>query len=397
MTLWLALVSLPLQAYVWLRVIRSGIELTKWKASRLRLIALAGVVLVLLYPLSLLLSYLFKLDGGLRALQQPGGVTSAVLLYAFWLGIAFITQLAILFVVVDVLLFIASKVPNKRGIQWARVKAWTVIGLFGAALIYVPARVYNDTWTVRVKEKEVRVPNLPPELDGFHIIHIADLQADARTDGGKLQRYVDAVNGLDPDLVCFSGDLVTSGTDYIETGAQALAKMNARYGVYACIGDHDIFSNRAQVVSSLRANGVKVLDNAAAGIAVQGSLVSLTGVTNAYADRPSNSELAAMEGRRQKGAVNIFLTHQPSEALVRYAEQEGYDVLLGGHTHGGQVVFPLPGFLLTGSSFETRYVTGFYEAGRMLVSINNGLGMTLAPIRYHAPAEVTSVRLKKGD
>jgi predicted MPP superfamily phosphohydrolase len=397
MTLWLALISLPLQAYVWLRVIRSGAELTGWKARTLTLIALAGVLLVLLYPLSLWLSYLFKFDGGLRALQQAGGVTSAALLYAFWLGLAFITQLAILFVVADVLFFIAARTLDKRGIQWARVKAWAVVGLFGAALIYVPMRVYKDTWTVRVKEAEVQIPNLPPELEGFRLVHIADVQADARTSGDKLQHYVDTVNGLTPDIVCFSGDLVTSGTDYIATGARALAEMKARYGVYACIGDHDIFSNRAQVVNNLRANGVTVLDNAAVEIAVEGSRVSLTGVTNAYADRPSDSELAAIEGRRQKGAVNLFLTHQPSEALVRYAQQQGYDLLLGGHTHGGQIVFPLPGFLLTGSSFETRYVTGFYDVGKMMVSINNGLGETLAPIRYHAPAEVTLIRLKKGD
>jgi predicted MPP superfamily phosphohydrolase len=120
----------------------------------------------------------------------------------------------------------------------------------------------------------------------------------------------------------------------------------------------------------------------------------VAGVTNAYADRPTDQELAALERQRPKGAINVFLIHQPSEPLVQYAEQKGYDLFLGGHTHGGQIVFPLPGFLLTGSSFETRYVTGFYEVGKMLVSINNGLGMTLAPIRYHAPAEVTSIKLK---
>jgi predicted MPP superfamily phosphohydrolase len=395
MTLWLALISLPLQAYVWLRVARSSTALTGWKARTVSLIALALSLLVLFYPLSLGLSYAFKFDSGIRALQQPGGTVGAVSLYGFWLGLAFITQLAIVLIVVDGLFFIASTIFTKRGINWVRVKAWAIVGLFGLALIYVPARVYKDTWSVRIQETDVQIANLPAELEGFRIVHIADLQADARTNGEKLQRYIDTVNGLHPDLICFSGDLVTSGTDYIETGAQALAKMSARYGTYACIGDHDIFSNRAQVVSSLRANGVNVVDNAATGIAVEGSLVALTGVTNAYADRPSDQKLAAIEGQRPTAAVNIFLVHQPSEPLVQYAEQKGYDLLLGGHTHGGQIVFPLPGFLLTGSSFETRYVTGFYDVGRMLVSINNGLGMTLAPIRYHAPAEVTSVRLKK--
>jgi predicted MPP superfamily phosphohydrolase len=91
-----------------------------------------------------------------------------------------------------------------------------------------------------------------------------------------------------------------------------------------------------------------------------------------------------------------MLTHQPSEWLVDYSLKQGYNLFVAGHTHGGQIVFPVPGFLLTGSSFETDYVTGFYQVGEMLVSVNNGLGMTLAPVRYHAPAEVTLILLKNG-
>ncbi|HSF23722.1 MAG TPA: metallophosphoesterase, partial [Blastocatellia bacterium] len=93
-------------------------------------------------------------------------------------------------------------------------------------------------------------------------------------------------------------------------------------------------------------------------------------------------------------SLSILLTHQPSTWLVRLAADREFDMFLGGHTHGGQIVFPLPGFLLTGSSFETDYVTGFHRVGSMLVSINNGLGLTLAPIRYHAPAEVTLIVLR---
>jgi predicted MPP superfamily phosphohydrolase len=79
---------------------------------------------------------------------------------------------------------------------------------------------------------------------------------------------------------------------------------------------------------------------------------------------------------------------------VELAAERDYDLLVAGHTHGGQIVFPLPGFLLTGSSFETKYVTGFYDVKSMMVSINNGLGLTLAPIRYLAPAEVTLIVLR---
>ena len=220
------------------------------------------------------------------------------------------------------------------------------------------------------------------------------MQADGRTNGSKLQQYVDLVNRLQPDIILFGGDLVTGGTDYIETGAEAMSKMEAKYGVYACLGDHDFFSNSEKVSRSLKENGIMLLDNAAKLVPVGSTNIALTGITNMYRTRLTTATLDAVEQGRPQGPVNILLTHQPSEWLVDYAAEHHYDLFVAGHTHGGQIAFPLPGFLLTGSSFETRYVTGFYKAGEMLVSINNGLGLTLAPIRYQAPAEVTVITLR---
>ena len=394
-TLMVALISLPLHIYVASKYIGSVTELTGWRKKPVTVSALIAIFWILLYPISLWASYLLQIESGIRAFQRPSTLMDSLLLLPFWMGIAFITQLTIFFLFLDLLFFVIFRIAKQQKAQVKKKKAWLLIGLIGAMLVYVPARIYNDTWTVRISEKTQPIADLPPELEGFHIIHIADLQADSRTNGTKLQAYIDTVNRLNADVVFFSGDLVTSGTEYIETGAQALGKMQAHHGTYVCIGDHDIFSNRAQVIKNLQANGVNVLDNLAAIIPVQGRFVSVTGVTNAYADRPSMQELAAIEEQRPKGAVNIFLIHQPSEEMVRYAEQKGYELFLGGHTHGGQIVFPLPGFLLTGSSFETRFVTGFFDVGKMLVSVNNGLGMTLAPIRYHAPAEVTSIKLTR--
>lgn len=396
MTMLLGLISLPLQVYVVWKAINAVTTLSGWRKKLVALFAILIAVWLLLYPISLGVSYLFGLESSLRALQRPGAALDALLVFPFWMGVAFIAQLTFFFILLDVVFAIVSRVFRERAVDWRKLKARIVVVAMVVAALYVPTRIYNDTWTVRIRETAVAIANLPPELEGFHIVHIADLQADARTNGSKLQNYIDAVNRLQGDVIFFSGDLVTSGADYIGTGAEALGKMQARHGVYACIGDHDLFSNnRAAVVKGLQENGINVLDNLAAVIPVQGKFLSVTGVTNAYADRPTERELATIEEQRPQGAVNIMLIHQPSEPLVRYAAERGYELFLGGHTHGGQIVFPLPGFLLTGSSFETDYVTGFYEVGRMFISINNGLGLTLAPIRYHAPAEVTSIRLQK--
>ena len=79
----------------------------------------------------------------------------------------------------------------------------------------------------------------------------SDVQADPRTGDGLIERYIDLVNGLDADLVLFSGDLVTRGMDHIERGAAALSRIQARYGTFACLGDHDIWSNPERIQQRL--------------------------------------------------------------------------------------------------------------------------------------------------
>ncbi|HXG63801.1 MAG TPA: metallophosphoesterase [Blastocatellia bacterium] len=395
MTLMLASVGLVFHFYVARKAIFAIADLTRWPKKYVR----SGVILfflwLVLYPLVLTASYYLGFAGVFRAIQRPGALSDALLVYPFWLGLVLSVQVTFFFLLMDIAGFLISTLYRQQRARWQKIQPWLVIALIGIGVIYVIARVYNDTLTVRTVEREARIANLPQELDGFRIAHIADLQADVRTNGSKLQAYVDAVNRLNPDLILFGGDLVTSGPDFIETGAQAIGKMRAEHGIYACLGDHDHFSDRERVTRSLESNGVNVLDNLAAVVPVGTTHLSLTGITNVYRTRPGNGTLEAIEQQRVKGPVSVMLTHQPSPWLVEYALERGYDLFLAGHTHGGQIVFPLPGFLLTGSSFETPYVTGFYCVGKLLVSVNNGLGLTLAPIRYHAPAEVTLIRLKK--
>jgi predicted MPP superfamily phosphohydrolase len=383
------------QWYVARRTIKSVATISGWSEKRIRTTTLAIFFWIISYPLVMIASYFLGFGNIARALQSSSALLDALIVYPFWIGIVFAVQVALLLLLIDLTRLVLFPIYKKRKARWAQAQAWVVVALVLTGAIYVPARVYSDTLRLRTRETELRVADLPAELDGFRIVQIADLQADGRTKGDKLQAYVDRVNQLKPDLILFAGDLVTSGTDYVETGAEAMGKMESRYGIYACLGDHDFFSNRQMVAASLQKNGVTVLDNVAAIVPVGPSFISIAGITNVYArPRPTPDALEAIEQQRPDAPVDIFLTHQPSPAIVDYATAKGYDLFVAGHTHGGQIVFPLPGFLLTGSSFETRYVTGFYDVGRMLASITNGLGLTLAPIRYHAPAEVTLILLR---
>jgi len=394
---YIALASIVVQTYVVIKTTNAAACLSGWPKRRIG-ISLAGAVLwMALYPSIMIGSYWLEADNLSNGLQGSSLLADLAIVYPFWLGIILAAQVTIIFLVIDITRLILFPLYRRHRQRWLRIESWAVIAIISIGAMYVVAKFYNDTFTSRTREIELEIAGLPHQLDGLRIVHIADLQADPRTRDGKLDRYIERVNSLRPDLVLFAGDLVTSGLDYIETGAQAIGRMQAAHGKYACLGDHDFFSNRQKVKESLEKNGVTVLDNIAAVVPVDSSFLSITGITNVYPSRPAPSVLATIEQQRLRGPVNIFLVHQPGSNIAHYAAENGYDLFLGGHTHGGQIVFPLPGFLLAAAAFETDYVTGFYKVGSMLVSINNGLGMTLAPVRYNAPAEVTLIRLKSRD
>jgi predicted MPP superfamily phosphohydrolase len=250
---------------------------------------------------------------------------------------------------------------------------------------------------VRVRHVAFPLTGLPPDLDGFRIAQITDVHVDIRTNGEKLDRYIAAVNGESPDLIIFCGDLVSSGTEFVDQAASALGRLRATYGVFACLGDHDYFSNPELVASRLQASDITVLRDESRVVKTGGSEVSLTGVTNVYRKPAWEGAVRTLEEKRHRGGLDIFYTHQPSNWIVGSAAEAGYNLFLAGHTHGGQIAFPLPGFILTGSSFETHYVTGVFKQGNTWISICNGLGLTLAPIRYQAPAELTIIEVRRND
>jgi len=386
----IALAGLLFQLYGASKAVTALAGITAWPRSRLRVVAGAVILYLAVLPISSLLGYLL----GFSTSFQGSPFFDTAFTYPFWIGIAFGVQLFILLLVIGLAKLTLLPLYRRNRARLRALEAWVVVAAVGLTAVYVTARVYSDTFLLRTRTTELRVAGLPDELTGFRIVHIADVQVDRRTNGSKLEAYVETVNGLKPDLILFSGDAVTSGTAFVDQAAETFSKLQARYGIYACLGDHDYFAGRDLVVDRLRSRGLVVLENETATLPLDKGSIVITGVTNVYRNSLSDGTVDRLARELPEGSTRILLTHQPSTWLVEMAADRKYDLFLAGHTHGGQIAFPLPGFLLTGSSFETKYVTGFHSVGSMLVSVNNGLGLTLAPIRYHAPAEVTLIVLR---
>ena len=369
-------------------------QLTSWPHSTLRRGKWLSIGFLLLYPVLLLLTTIFNVVTFSNALSSGQLWSKILFIFPFWIGLLVVVELVPLLLTVDLVRLLLWPFYKKHQALWSKSQAWVTLILGAVIGIYVPARIWHDTYSLRLTQRAVKIPNLPEALEGFRIVHLSDLQADLYTGARKMQPYIDLANAQRPDLIVFSGDLVTRGTEHITAGAQMMGRLRARLGVYACLGDHDYWANPQLVAQQLQANQVLVLEDSVLSLAA--NQISLTILTNVYNRRPSPVTLARLrQQRNDSAAVHLVLSHQPSGELIQFAQKNGYHLLLAGHTHGGQVVFKPFGIPLSASHMETQYYSGFYQVGDLLLSVTNGLGLTFAPFRYQAPAEVTLIVLTR--
>jgi predicted MPP superfamily phosphohydrolase len=364
------------------------------QSNKVWILVTAAMVYLNLHILLQLLFYFVGPDSWLKAARAGHFIWDMLFTYPFWIYLIVIVELVPIILVFDLGVFI---VRHTSGFGTRLAKWRDILVLLSALLLisYTTVRSIVDNQRIVVSKESLVIPELSRDLDGLRIVHISDVQADAHTGTKELSRYFNVVNSLDPDLVFFTGDLITSGTDYIELGARAMGGLHTRLGVYACIGDHDIWSSRELVVNALKKQHIPVIENRNISIAAGEGADSLlvTFITNTYSERIQKHELTGLLQEKSSNTPRILVVHQPAESLVRAAESSGYDLFLGGHTHGGQVVLKPLGFTLTPALRETRFFKGFYRSGEMMISINSGLGYTLAPVRYRAPAEISLIEL----
>lgn len=389
------LISLPLlltSAYVGWRMHRA-VRILRPASSRTssRVIIALGVFINLL-PLVVVLSSLMGATVRMPSILTRGTLGDLLLLYPFWIGVIFVGQLVPYLLVVhggEIILRRTGRCSSRHEKGFAAL----TLALIAGGLVYIPLRALSDTHTLRIREITVPIRKDLGSLNELRLVHISDLQRDDRTDAARVREFVRRVNRLQPDLVVFSGDLVTSGTRYIDEAARLLGEIRSRFGVYACIGDHDYWADPGWIRRSLEEQGIIVLEDETRLVPIGSATLNITGVTNIYRRRPSRDILDRVAAGRDAQALALFLTHQPTVDLVWHAAEKGYDLFLAGHTHGGQVVFNYFGYRACVSNRETSFVSGFFRVGSMLVSVTNGLGLTLAPIRFHAPAEITLIRV----
>jgi hypothetical protein len=249
----------------------------------------------------------------------------------------------------------------------------------------------------QVQQTHVRVPleGLHEDLRGLRIVQLSDLHIGNGMEGPWLARMVDAANALEPDLIAITGDIFDFDPRYVEEGAKGLAGLRARYGVFAVLGNHDTYTGVDVVVEGLGrcAPNIRLLRGELARVPVDAPLYvagvddpgRLAAWTEGEVSLPELQDLA--EQRPDDGPV-VLLVHRPQ--LFPQASRLGFELVLAGHTHGGQLA--LPGGLNL-ARFLTRFNSGLYHANRSTLYVNRGFGVAGPSIRVYCPREIATIEL----
>jgi predicted MPP superfamily phosphohydrolase len=391
-------VSAPLVFMYWFvgrALLNSVVERKAWDRRKTRRAIILTSVYLNLLPALAGATYLI---GGRSAMQILGGeslLLDILVVYPFWIALVVVVQTFFILMVWELSKLLLLPVYRKRRELWSVRFPSFVIGAFILTSVYSVTTVASNTWRLRVNQREVRLPPQFSALDGLRIALVSDIQGDGRTRPFIIKSYVDKVNALEPDLILSGGDVVTSGEKYISSTIEILAGLRAPLGKFSAVGDHDIFSGRSRIVTELQEAGFVVLEDTTVELSLRETPVLLTVLTHTYRQK-TPQELLHLVTDNALDAFKIMLVHQPAERLVHLARDRGYHLFAAGHTHGGAIAFGIPGIAMWAPSrVETRYYTGFYTVDQLVVAVTNGLGHTLTPIRYQAPAEITLITLRK--
>ncbi|HEV3270871.1 MAG TPA: metallophosphoesterase [Candidatus Methylacidiphilales bacterium] len=241
---------------------------------------------------------------------------------------------------------------------------------------------------LRVREFSIPVAGLPSELEGFTIAHVSDLHSGIFVGPERLKIISDMTNDLKADMVAITGDIINREMDEFPAALAAIQRIESPYGTYLCEGNHDAIPGSCVLVAECERNGLAMLFNTCRAIPVRGGRLVLGGLswTRYFHMNTQPGMVGDLFPPRREGDARILLAHHPH--LFDIAQEA--DVVLSGHTHGGQIMFGDIGL----GRLRFRYWSGLYQRGGTTMIVSNGCGDWF-PCRIGAPAEIGVVRLTK--
>ncbi|MGO9118223.1 MAG: metallophosphoesterase [Desulfomonilaceae bacterium] len=255
-----------------------------------------------------------------------------------------------------------------------------------------------DAYSSPVVEKYELVHDLLSVAKPITFIHVTDCHFGMFFGPHELRNLVNHLNSLEGDSLCITGDVFHSSRTLVEQATPILGKLKARaLGNFAVLGNHDFYAGEGRSVKSLQAAGLTLLRNQWIPLKVENSTIHLGGIDDPLINWMRTQEVWGFDPFMEKvpsaPGMRILLSHRPD--VFRYAIAQKIDVVLAGHTHGGQVIIPVPrrkkGISI--ADVVSKYSHGWYKKHSSRMYVNRGVGLTFLPWRLHCPPEIAVIKL----
>jgi predicted MPP superfamily phosphohydrolase len=341
-------------------------------------------------------------------------------LFATIIGFFFAKVIASVFFLVDDL---------RRLIQWAVAKvlfrntegdselsggisrsvfiSWLGIGI-GGSLISSLVYGFSNKYNYQIHRVPLSFPNLPSAFRGLKIVQISDIHSGSFDDKRAVEKGIQMVLDLSPDLILFTGDLVNDKSTEMFGYEDVFSRLKAPMGVFSTLGNHDYGDyvkwpseaarqENLEHLKSLQANmGWRLLMNEHVVLERESQQIALIGIENwsAKARFPKHGKMWEAYPGAEKYPFKILMSHDPShwdaEVRPKYGD---IDLTLAGHTHGMQFGIELPGFKWSPVKYVYDQWAGLYENGKQKLYVNRGYGFIGYPGRVGILPEITLIEL----
>ncbi len=282
--------------------------------------------------------------------------------------------------------------------QFLRGAFWSAASLGFGATGYI---TFIEPHRVQINHIPVAWPGLPRALDGVTVAHLSDLHRSTLVSRRYLENCVAVVNRLAPDLVVFTGDYLTHArserarfaygdadpSELARECAECMGKVRARHGVFATLGNHDHWFDAKAVTAHVERAGVPVLRNQSVTATVRGAPLPVVGLGDLWTEGVNFHKAFAGLG---DGPV-LVLMHNPD--AFEHWPRRGPELVLAGHTHGGQVNLPLVGPPIVPSRYGQKYAQGLFRRGDAVMYVNRGLGVLWPGVRFNCRPEIAVFHL----
>jgi len=312
-----------------------------------------------------------------KLLIWPGSIWLGAIVY-FFIG----------FIVLDGLNSILKLSLGKTIFQLFSPNSLNAIGfsLIGLVLIIL-GYGYFMARRPRINHVNLVFKKLPHGQNAFRIVHLSDVHLNTIFSKRRLERLVQRVNRLEPNLIVITGDLMDENAAKSEKIITPISQLRSQFGVYAVTGNHEYYSGVKKAIDVIEKAGIRVLKNESIQI---GNILNLVGVNDIEAKRFENEPIvpySELLKSLNSDLPIVLLNHRPDR--LEEASRAGIDLQLSGHTHHGQI-FPLN--YVTDWVYEVS--SGLKKIGEMLIYVSNGVGTWGPPLRIGAPAEIVEIVLE---